>query len=257
MPQVRGVGGCRAERRRERERERQRERERERGAESSDGARAHALLDLPPPSLSLSLTIHPSIPSPPHSHPQGGIDHLENPLTAAARELREETGIVSARTVAIGAAWVPYSHPTVVPADEAAAPRVRLLRQQQRCAVPAPASTLARSGVAAAPAPAPSPSPSTPSTTGTGTPSKNNVLPFTHVRYPGQTQKWVLMRFTGDEAEIDLDPAALSAWTWLPLADVVAATVPFKRAVYEGVAREFGPLIEVWADRPDAQWWGR
>ena len=32
--------------------------------------------------------------------PQGGIDRLENPMIAALRELREETGIVNARIVA-------------------------------------------------------------------------------------------------------------------------------------------------------------
>ena len=160
-------------------------------------------------------------------------------MTAAARELREETGISSARTVAIGRGWVSYSHPTVVPAVEAAAPRVRLLLDGAAGAAstPAPSSALAQSGVA------------------------SNILPFTHVRYLGQTQKWVLMRFHGSEEEVCLgDPShpntAFSAWAWLPLEEIVAATVPFKRQVYEGVAREFGPLIEAWRDRPDAEWWG-
>lgn len=45
---------------------------------------------------------------------QGGIDHLENPLAAAARELREETGIVSARVVAISSRWLVYDSPTRV-----------------------------------------------------------------------------------------------------------------------------------------------
>jgi putative (di)nucleoside polyphosphate hydrolase len=43
--------------------------------------------------------------------PQGGIDPGENPLAAAIRELREETGVVSARLLAENPDWLCYDLP--------------------------------------------------------------------------------------------------------------------------------------------------
>ena len=69
-------------------------------------------------------------------------------------------------------------------------------------------------------------------------------------KYRGQTQKWFAMRFTGAESEIDVehpDGAAepeFAAWRWEPLHNVPGLVVPFKRAVYERVVREFGPLAK-------------
>jgi putative (di)nucleoside polyphosphate hydrolase len=69
-------------------------------------------------------------------------------------------------------------------------------------------------------------------------------------KYRGQTQKWFAMRFTGAEGEIDVahpDGAAepeFSAWRWEKLQNVPDLVVPFKRAVYERVVREFQHLAE-------------
>ncbi len=56
-------------------------------------------------------------------------------------------------------------------------------------------------------------------------------------RYRGQEQKWVLLRFTGQDAQvrIDTDDAEFSAWRWLKPDEVLAQIVPFKREVYEQV----------------------
>ncbi len=66
-------------------------------------------------------------------------------------------------------------------------------------------------------------------------------------KYRGQTQRWFLLRFTGDDSEIDIDPAdhdkEFDAWRWAPLDDVLAEIVPFKREVYEQVIAEFRPLV--------------
>ena len=65
-------------------------------------------------------------------------------------------------------------------------------------------------------------------------------------KYRGQRQKWYALRFTGDEREIDIDNPAggshkpeFSAWRWEPMQNLPALIVPFKRAVYARVVREF------------------
>ncbi|NWH07033.1 MAG: RNA pyrophosphohydrolase [Alphaproteobacteria bacterium] len=65
-------------------------------------------------------------------------------------------------------------------------------------------------------------------------------------RYRGQTQKWFLLRFKGDDVEIDLNrhlPPEFDAWKWAPLEGLVAMAVPFKRDVYSAVIEEFAQLV--------------
>ena len=68
-------------------------------------------------------------------------------------------------------------------------------------------------------------------------------------RYGGQTQKWFLLRFTGDEGEIDVrrpaggaHKAEFEAWRWERFERLPDLVVPFKRKVYEAVAKAFAPL---------------
>lgn len=60
-------------------------------------------------------------------------------------------------------------------------------------------------------------------------------------RYRGQEQKWYLLRFKGTDAQVNIATAdpEFSEWRWLPVPDLVENIVPFKRAVYEAVVREF------------------
>lgn len=44
-------------------------------------------------------------------YPQGGIDAHEDVAAAAFRELKEETGVVSARLLALTPGWLPYDFP--------------------------------------------------------------------------------------------------------------------------------------------------
>ena len=68
-------------------------------------------------------------------------------------------------------------------------------------------------------------------------------------RYRGQTQKWFLFRFIGDEKDIDVHHPADGAheaefdeWRWERFERLPDVVVPFKREVYEAVATAFAPL---------------
>lgn len=63
--------------------------------------------------------------------------------------------------------------------------------------------------------------------------------------WAGQKQVWFAFRFTGEEAEIDLeqdDEIEFDAWRWGALSDAPELIVPFKRAAYEQVVAAFAPL---------------
>ena len=64
-------------------------------------------------------------------------------------------------------------------------------------------------------------------------------------RFKGQEQKWFLYRFHGtdDQVNIVVEHQEFSEWCWLPVDELVANIVPFKRAVYEQVVAEFTPYI--------------
>lgn len=64
-------------------------------------------------------------------------------------------------------------------------------------------------------------------------------------KYRGQMQTWVLMRFLGTDAQVNIatDHPEFSAWRWSDPKELVANIVPFKRGVYERVVAELGPLI--------------
>jgi putative (di)nucleoside polyphosphate hydrolase len=64
-------------------------------------------------------------------------------------------------------------------------------------------------------------------------------------KYRGQKQKWVLARFTGTDADIDLatDHPEFDAWQWVEPGQLVERIVPFKREIYEAVVAEFQPLL--------------
>ncbi|MCB1538904.1 MAG: RNA pyrophosphohydrolase [Rhodospirillales bacterium] len=66
-------------------------------------------------------------------------------------------------------------------------------------------------------------------------------------RYKGQEQRWAALRFLGQDHEITLYDKVhpeFSNWKWVPLAQVCELIVPFKRATYEEVIREFTPVLE-------------
>jgi putative (di)nucleoside polyphosphate hydrolase len=64
-------------------------------------------------------------------------------------------------------------------------------------------------------------------------------------RYRGQTQKWFLLRFTGEDADIDLDTdhPEFASWRWVRPSELPQLIVPFKRDIYVRVLAEFEPLL--------------
>jgi len=69
--------------------------------------------------------------------------------------------------------------------------------------------------------------------------------PHRLAKFRGQRQKWFAFRFIGEEREIamtqwrnDQEPE-FDAWRWERLERVPQLVVPFRREVYEAVAREF------------------
>jgi len=69
-------------------------------------------------------------------------------------------------------------------------------------------------------------------------------------RYRGQAQRWFAFRFDGDEGEINVShppdghPVEFSTWRWEALSAIPEVVVPFKRAVYEQVVKEFSRFGE-------------
>ena len=66
-------------------------------------------------------------------------------------------------------------------------------------------------------------------------------------KFRGQKQRWFALRFTGRDADIDLNAtghAEFRDWKWVPLETVPDLIVAFKRPVYEQIVGEFGPLAD-------------
>ncbi len=64
-------------------------------------------------------------------------------------------------------------------------------------------------------------------------------------RYRGQKQRWYLMRFHGRDDQIDIarEHPEFSSWRWIDADAMLAAIVPFKRAIYEQVIAAFRPYL--------------
>ena len=64
-------------------------------------------------------------------------------------------------------------------------------------------------------------------------------------KYRGQRQSWFLMRFTGQDNQIDIrtDHPEFVDWKWTDPRGLPDIIVPFKRDLYRSVLQEFEPLI--------------
>jgi putative (di)nucleoside polyphosphate hydrolase len=65
-------------------------------------------------------------------------------------------------------------------------------------------------------------------------------------RWKGQRQKWFLMRFLGEDRDIDLatEHPEFSDWRWVEPGLLPELIIPFKRQTYVEVLGEFLPIIE-------------
>jgi putative (di)nucleoside polyphosphate hydrolase len=66
-------------------------------------------------------------------------------------------------------------------------------------------------------------------------------------KWRGQTMKWFALRFTGSDADIDLDahqPAEFNEWRWHRIESLPDLVVPFKRPIYHAVVKEFAPVAK-------------
>ena len=64
-------------------------------------------------------------------------------------------------------------------------------------------------------------------------------------KFKGQTQKWFVMRFIGNESEININtkhPEFLD-WKWINLDDLTKIAVNFKLDVYKNVKREVKKIL--------------
>ncbi len=67
----------------------------------------------------------------------------------------------------------------------------------------------------------------------------------------GQRQKWFVMRFTGEDADINLEAEhpEFDAWKWVPVEELPALIVSFKRQLYIDVLAEFSEAALGWNGR--------
>lgn len=70
-------------------------------------------------------------------------------------------------------------------------------------------------------------------------------------KYRGQRQKWIALRFLGEDSEINLtshtDPE-FSQWRWISVAGLLDHVVYFKRDLYERVMKEFAQYAAGWKE---------
>jgi putative (di)nucleoside polyphosphate hydrolase len=70
-------------------------------------------------------------------------------------------------------------------------------------------------------------------------------------KWRGQTQRWFLFRFLGEDGDIDIATAhpEFRAWRWIDPDDLPRLIVPFKRELYEAVLAAFRPRLDAERER--------
>ena len=65
-------------------------------------------------------------------------------------------------------------------------------------------------------------------------------------KYRGQSMKWYLMRYLGQDSDIDLEThqPEFSTWKWIDMSELPNAIVEFKQPLYAQLVQDFGPVIK-------------
>lgn len=63
-------------------------------------------------------------------------------------------------------------------------------------------------------------------------------------KFGGQTMKWYVMRFNGNENDINIETAhpEFSEWKWTEISNLPDMIVPFKKDIYQKLADKFSYL---------------
>lgn len=63
--------------------------------------------------------------------------------------------------------------------------------------------------------------------------------------YRGQRQKWFLMRFLGEDPEINIatEHPEFCDWRWINIEELPVLAISFKRKTYQALIDEFSPLL--------------
>ena len=117
--------------------------------------------------------------------PQGGVDKNEDLLSAANRELKEETSVESVKLIKEIDNWLTYELP------------------------------------------------------------KDLLGKIWKGKYRGQKQKWFIMRFVGNEKEINVKTKnpEFKDWKWIDINQLLDVVVKFKFDVYKSIVKELNILL--------------
>ena len=117
--------------------------------------------------------------------PQGGVDKNEDLLSAANRELKEETSVESVKLIKEIDDWLTYELP------------------------------------------------------------KDLLGKIWKGKYRGQKQKWFIMRFVGNEKEINVKTInpEFKDWKWIDINQLLDVVVRFKFDVYKSIIKELNILL--------------
>ncbi len=66
-------------------------------------------------------------------------------------------------------------------------------------------------------------------------------------KWRGQRQYWFLMRYLGEDKDINIDTEIpeFSEWKWSKIDALADNVVPFKRIIYQNLAQEFSAILKV------------